>query len=73
MITRYDKDKNPIDPFASRRVKYVSLNKQGLKLINAKNILDQYFIFSKAIDTLLGGHIDIILDILRDVDNNIAK
>lgn len=73
LITRYDKDKNPTDPFSSRRVKYVSLNKQGLKLISAKNILERYFIFSKAIDTLLGGYIDIILDILRDVDNNIGK
>ncbi len=72
-IERYDKNKNPIDPFSQHSVKYVSISDQGLKLINAKNILDRYFIFSKGIDTLLGGYIDILLDILRDKEYGIEK
>ena len=60
LIERYDKDKEPIDSFSRQNVKYVSISKQGLKLIKAKNILDKYFIFSKGIDKLLGGYIDII-------------
>ncbi|KKS52802.1 MAG: Type-2 restriction enzyme MboII [Parcubacteria group bacterium GW2011_GWA2_42_28] len=66
LIVRYGKDKRSTDPFAKQSVKYVSISDQGLKLINAKTILDKYFIFSKAIDSLLGGYIDLILDILRD-------
>ncbi len=73
LIVRYDKNNIPIDPFSSQSIKYVSISKQGLKLIKAKNILDQYFIFSKGIDTLLGGYIDIILDILRDTEHSIDK
>jgi len=73
LIERYDKNKNPIDPFSQHSVKYVSISNQGLKLINAKNILDKYFIFSKGIDTLLGGYIDILLDILRDKEYEIEK
>lgn len=73
LIVRYDKDKKSTDPFSKKSVKYVSLSDQGKKLINGKTILEQYFIFSKGIDNLLGGYIDILLDILRDkeygVDN----
>jgi len=73
LIGRYDKNKEPTDPFSRQNVKYVSISNQGLKLIRAKTILDKYFIFSKGIDSLLGGHIDIILDILRDKEYGIDK
>lgn len=73
LIERYDKNKNPIDPFSQHGVKYVSISNQGLKLISAKTVLDKYFIFSKGIDTLLGGYIDILLDILRDKEYGIEK
>lgn len=73
LIERFDKYKNPIDPFYQHSVKYVSISNQGLKLIHAKTILDKYFIFSKGIDTLLGGYIDILLDILRDKEYGIDK
>ncbi len=73
LIERYNKHKEPTDPFSRQNVKYVSLSNQGLKLIKAKNILDRYFIFSKGIDSLLGGYIDTILDILRDKEYEIDK
>lgn len=73
LIKRYDKNKNPIDPFSRYSVKYVSISNQGLKIIRVKNIVDKYFIFSKGIDTLLGGYIDILLDILRDKEYGIDK
>ena len=73
LIIRYDKNKEITDPFSQQRVKFVSISNQGLKLIEAKNILDKYFIFSKGIDILVGGYIDIILDILRDKEYEIDK
>lgn len=68
LINRFDKEQKILDPFARSSVKYVSLSELGYKLITAKTILDQEFVFSKAIDTLLSGSIDMILDILRDTD-----
>jgi len=73
LIIRYDKNKNITDPFSRQQVKFVSISNQGLKLIKAKNSLDQYFIFSKGIDSLIGGYIDIILDILRDKEYGINE
>lgn len=73
LIERYDKKKEPTDPFSRQSVKYVSISNQGLRLIQAKTILDKYFIFSKGIDNLLGGYIDIVLDILRDKEYKIDK
>lgn len=71
LIERYNKNKEPTDPFSKQSVKYVLISNQGLKLIKAKNILDKYFIFSKGIDSLLSGYIDTLLDILRDKEYDI--
>ena len=73
LIERYDSDKNPTVPFSQRRVKYISISNQGIKLIKARTILDKYFIFSKGIDTLLGGYIDMILEIFTDKEYGIDK
>lgn len=73
LIVRYNEDKEIIDPFSGQNVKFVSISNQGLKLIEAKTILDKYFIFSRGIDNLIGGYIDIILDILRDREYGIDK
>lgn len=71
LINRHDKNENKILPFRRKSIKYVSITKQGLKLIDAKNITEQYFIYSKGIDILLGGHINTILDILRNEEYSI--
>ena len=73
LIERYDKNRHATDPFSSQSVKYVSISSQGIKLIEATNILDKFFIFSKGIDKLLGGYIDTLLDILRDKEYEIEK
>lgn len=73
LIARFNSKRIETDPFSKYGVKYVAITDQGLKLIKAKNILDQYFIFSKAIDRLLGGYIDVLLDILRDKDYGIEN
>lgn len=73
LICRYDKDRSPTDPISHQTVKYVALTQMGLRFISASNILDQYFIFSKCVDKMLGGYINIILNILRDSEYNIDK
>ena len=66
LIERYDNNKVPTDPLSKQSVKYVSLTDQGLKLIESKTLLDKFFIFSKGVDQLLGGYIDVLLNLLRD-------
>ncbi len=73
LIERYDKNKVPTNPLSAQSVKYVSLTDQGLKLINAPTVLDKYFIFSKGVDLLLGGYIDVILNLLRDTEYALEK
>jgi hypothetical protein len=70
-IARYDKDKKPIAPFKSGRIKYISLTKQGQKLIAATDLEEQFFIFSKGIDSMLGGYINILLEIFRSSEYSI--
>lgn len=73
LIERYDKNRVPTNPLSAQSVKYVSLTDQGLKLINAPTVLDKYFIFSKGVDLLLGGYIDVILNLLRDTEYALEK
>ena len=73
LIERYDKNRVPTNPLSKQSVKYVSLTDQGLKLINAPTVLDKYFIFSKGVDLLLGGYIDVILNLLRDTEYVLEK
>lgn len=73
LINRFNNTKGLLDPFARSNVKYVSISDQGLKLIKAVNILDQDFIFSKAIGILLEGTIDVLLEILRDIEYDIDQ
>ena len=73
LINRYDHLKTPTDPFKPQRVKYVSLTDFGLRFIEETNILNQYYKWSKAIDQLLGGFIDVVLKILDNNDADINK
>ena len=54
LIKRHDSNEEAIEPLAKKKVKYVSLDVQGLKLIREKDLLSQFFIFSKALDKFIG-------------------
>lgn len=66
-IIRFNKNKEPTNPYKKELIKYVSLSDQGLKFLSKKSIIDKYFIFSKGIDQLLHGQIDIILSLFKDL------
>lgn len=65
-IERYGHDQVPTDPFSQQRVKYVTLTKQGMRLIHADGIDEPFYIYSSGIDRLLGGFITILLSLLRN-------
>lgn len=71
LIERYDDNKyknfNVWGTFAAR---YVKLSEAGIKLIEAPNIVDRSFIYSKGIDALLKGLPGILLEVIGDLRAN---
>ena len=65
LIDRYGAEKNKLNAYEGGSVKYVSLSADGMRFIKS-NLMDRAFMFTKALDKLLGGYIEITLDILRD-------
>lgn len=68
LLVRYGAAQVPTDPFRRQKVKYVSLSNLGIRLIEARSIEDRFYIFSKGVDRLLSGYIDVLLDLLRDTE-----
>ncbi len=73
LINRYDKNKELIPPHKRSSVKYVSLSDEGLKFINEKSLLNRSFIFTKAVDVLLEGHVEVALQLLQDPEYGIKQ
>lgn len=71
-IERYNGDKEKLDAFSGSGVKYVSLTDDGIKFVNS-TLLNRAFMFTKALDKLLGGYIEISLDLLKDDEYKIDK
>ena len=61
LINRYRPDKSPVDPYAGGAKKYVSLTRMGLRFVRAPSRLDRQFIFSKGVNEMLEGRIDVLL------------
>lgn len=70
LIIRYSRPGIANDPYAGREVKnrFASLSDRGLRLVQAETIDEQFYIFSRAVDILLGGFIATLLRLLRDSD-----
>ncbi len=73
LIVRYGVSKIPTDPLSGQRVKYVSLSDQGLRLIQSEAIDEQFYIFSRGVDRLLGGFINVLFRLLRESDFKLKR
>lgn len=67
LIERYTKNKEKIQPYEKRKTQYVKLSNLGKQLINSK-ALEQRFLFSKALNILLGNFITNTLDVLDELE-----
>lgn len=67
LIDRYDGDRTKLDAFDGGSVKYVSLSDDGIKFIKS-SLLNRTYIFTKALDKLLGGYIELALSMLNERD-----
>jgi len=72
LIERYDSYGSKLGPFTRGAKKFVSLSDDGLKFINS-DLLNRAFLFTKAMDKLLGGYIEISLGLLKDEDREISR
>lgn len=73
LINRYGKDEKCLDPYKKKSTKYVALSSEGKKFISQGDMLNRAFIFTKAIDILLGGYVEICLRLLKEPDYKIEK
>ena len=73
LIKRYNSNQESIPPFAKGNIKYVSLSDQGIKLITENDPVNQYYLFTKAVDKLLEGYINILLNLLMNEDHNLKR
>ena len=56
-IDRFNKNKEKLHPHKRSNVYYSKLSESAIKLAKSTDIKEQYFIFSRQIDTLFGVHI----------------
>jgi hypothetical protein len=72
-INRYNRNGEKVNPWEQSNIKYVSLSKQGIKLIKTVDLEEQFFIFSKGVDAMLGGYINLLLEIFRTPEYEIKN
>lgn len=68
LISRFGVDGQPTDPYGRSSVKYVGLTDLGRRFITAQNIAERQYLFSKALNTLLGGFIEDVMNLLDSTD-----
>lgn len=68
LINRYNKNKVPVKPYSGTPIAYVSLSPLGISFISEKNLLNRNFLFSKAVNKLLNGFVENILNLLTTTD-----
>ena len=72
-IDRYDKNGQRVSHEERSSIKYVSLTPLGKKLIEAKDSINKYYIFSKGLDNLIGGTVNQLIEIFTNSDYNIKN
>ncbi len=73
-IDRFDTLKTPILPYTKHKnIKYIALTDFGKRFAEEQNILNQSYMFAKALDKLLEGYLELTLELLYDFDNNIKR
>jgi hypothetical protein len=72
LINRFNEQGKSLDAYERGAVKFVSLSHEGDKFIKS-SLLDRAFLFTKALDRLLGGYVEISLDLLKDQERTLER
>ena len=68
LIERFGKDKEKTDPFGRKSVKFVSISKMGLKLIDPNiDLFNKYLVFTNALDSIMKGFATDLLDVITEL------
>lgn len=67
LIYRYNAKKEPLSPFENGTKKYISISKLGISLLKEKNIFTQNLLFTRALENLLKGFGEEILNIVLEL------
>lgn len=68
LINRYNAQKKPLSPFANGTKKFISLTRLGVELLQENNIFTQNLLFTRALENLLNGFGEEILNIALELD-----
>ncbi len=67
LINRYNKNKEISNPFKRETKKYISISNLGISLLKEKNIFSQNLLFTRALENLLKGFGEEILNIALEL------
>ena len=68
-IERFNQNKLSIGPYDRSQIAYVRISEDGHKLISQKSSMtDKFFMFSKGIDKMYNGTINVLLDLFRNYE-----
>lgn len=67
LINRYNENKKIISPFMKGTKKYISISKFGISLIKENNIFNQNLLFTRALENLLQGFGEEVLNIALEL------
>lgn len=70
LISRFNVKKQELSSFANGTKKFISLTKLGLALLQEKNIFTQNLLFTRALETLLNGFGEELLNIVLELNSN---
>lgn len=65
-IERYNNKMEKVEPYDRSQISYVKISNEGKKLLSNAPLTDRYFIFSKGIDVMYNGTIEVLLDLFRN-------
>jgi len=65
-LQRFDKNGDEIMPYSKSSVKFVKISPEGMKFLSTSSTLDKYYVFSKGLDSLYSGTLEVVLDLLRN-------
>jgi hypothetical protein len=73
LIKRYNEKGEEIDPYSRTTIKFVQIDKLGIKMINSQTTKDKYFCYLQAIQKLSNGLIETIKDLLVNLYDNDSR
>ncbi len=70
LIERYNKNKEPTNPYIQSNIKYISLTPLAIEFLNAQDLLRKNFCYTQALENLLQGFGAECREVMIELDNH---